>query len=130
MNPLLLLCPGLLTSKTARQLLSALAIYKVFSSVLNARPLDVEPGGAFGKSAALNISITFNVCVLMTETELSFALATYKSLPLFDKHNSFGLSPTFICSEIFLSVVLIIITSSAPHTDTYNLFLSGDNTHP
>src|SRR5678809_1636505 len=80
MKPLLLLSPGLLTSKTARQLLSALAMYKVFSSVLNARPLEVEPGGASGKSAALNVSITFNVWVLMIETELSFALAMYLSL--------------------------------------------------
>src|SRR4030095_8242567 len=117
-NPLLLLKPGLLTSKTAKQLLSALAIYKVFSSVLNARPLDVEPGGASGKSAALNVSITFSVCVLMTETELSLALATYSSFPLFDKHNSLGLSPTFIWSEIFLSDVLMMITSSAPQIET------------
>src|SRR5215469_7406922 len=47
-KPLLLLKPGLLTSKTARQLLSALAIYKVFSSSLKATPFEVEPLGAFG----------------------------------------------------------------------------------
>src|SRR5215204_6216444 len=119
-KPLLLLSPGLLTSKTARQLLSALAMYKVFSSVLNARPLEVEPGGASEKSAALNVSITFNVCVLMTETELSFALATNKSFPLFDKHNSLGLSPTFIDWVIVLVAVLTTITSSFPQTEMYN----------
>src|SRR5215472_1266322 len=47
-NPLLLLKPGLLISKTARQLLSAFAIYKVFSSSLNPTPFDVEPLGALG----------------------------------------------------------------------------------
>src|SRR5947207_15868361 len=47
-NPLLLLKPGLLTSNTARQLLSALAIYKVFSSSLSATPFEVEPPGEAG----------------------------------------------------------------------------------
>ena len=47
-NPLLLLRPGLLTSNTARQLLSALAMYKVFSSALNATPFEVDPLGALG----------------------------------------------------------------------------------
>ena len=35
--------PGWLTSNTARQLLSALAIYSVFSFSLNATPLVVDP---------------------------------------------------------------------------------------
>src|SRR6266542_1040475 len=35
-KPFDLLCPGFETSNTARQLLSALAMYKVFSSSLNA----------------------------------------------------------------------------------------------
>src|SRR4029079_3580984 len=47
-NPLLLVKPGLLTSNTARQLLSAFATYKVFSSSLRATPFEVEPLGAFG----------------------------------------------------------------------------------
>ena len=47
-NPFDLLLPGLLTSNTARQLLSALAMNNVFSSALKARPLVVEPGGASG----------------------------------------------------------------------------------
>src|SRR5215468_9672191 len=47
-NPLLLLAPGSLTSNTARQLLSAFATYKVFSSSLNATPFEVEPLGALG----------------------------------------------------------------------------------
>src|SRR5215468_6532298 len=42
-NPLDVLFPGVCTSNTARQLLSALAIYNVFSSGDNARPLVVEP---------------------------------------------------------------------------------------
>src|SRR5215831_180837 len=45
-KPLLLLFPGLLTSNTARQLLSAFAIYKVFSSSLSATLFEVEPLGA------------------------------------------------------------------------------------
>ena len=47
-NPFDLLKPGLLTSKTARQLLSALAMYNVFSFALSAKPLVVLPLGAFG----------------------------------------------------------------------------------
>ena len=43
MKPLDLLKPGLLTSKTAKELLSALAMNKVFSSALNANPLEVLP---------------------------------------------------------------------------------------
>src|SRR5881392_4192363 len=70
-NPLLLLLPGLLTSNTARQLLSAFAIYKVFSSSLNATPLEVDPLGELGKRAAFNVSITFRSLVLITDTELS-----------------------------------------------------------
>src|SRR4030095_10559102 len=77
-NPLLLLKPGLLTSNTATQLLSAFATYKVFSSSLNATPFEVEPLGASGKRAAFKTSITTLWPVLITATELSFALATYK----------------------------------------------------
>jgi hypothetical protein len=48
-----LLTLRLLTSNTAKQLLSALAMYNVFSSVLNARPFEVEPGGEFDKALHL-----------------------------------------------------------------------------
>src|SRR6266536_2314253 len=47
-NPVLLLWPGLVTSNTARHLLSALAMYKFFSSPFNATPFEVEPLGEFG----------------------------------------------------------------------------------
>ena len=77
-NPLLLLLPGLLTSNTARQLLSALAIYNVFSSALNATLLVVEPGIELGYSAAFNVSSTFRSLISITETLLSLALATNK----------------------------------------------------
>ncbi len=40
--------PGVETLKTARQLLSALATYNVFSSLLSASPLLVLPGNASG----------------------------------------------------------------------------------
>jgi len=45
-NPFERLLPGLETSNTAKQLLSALAMYSVFSSALKATALEVEPGGA------------------------------------------------------------------------------------
>src|SRR5450432_3387882 len=96
MNPLDLLLPGLLTSNRARQLLSALAIYKVFSSGLNASPLVVEPSGALGYREEVNVSITFFEATLITETELSLELATNKYLPLFARQISLGLSPMFI----------------------------------
>ena len=77
-KPLLLLSPFLRTSKTARQLLSALAMYKVFSSLLKAIPLVVDPLGASANSAAFRVSTTFLSATCITETELSFELATIR----------------------------------------------------
>ena len=71
MNPLDLLFESTDTSNTERQLLSALAIYNVFSSSLSAKPLLVDPEGDPGYKAALNVSITVLFLVLITETELS-----------------------------------------------------------
>jgi hypothetical protein len=62
----------------------------------------VEPGGASGNKAAFNVSITLPSAILITETELSLALATKRYFPFFVKQSSFGLSPTGI-SEIIAS---------------------------
>ena len=48
MKPLLIPEPAMLTSKTARQLLSAFAIKSVLSSPLSATLLVVEPEGEAG----------------------------------------------------------------------------------
>src|SRR4029078_10542471 len=80
-NPFDLLCPGLDTSNTARQLLSALAIKSVLSSSLNARPFVVDPLGAFGSRAAFNVSTNSSFFKLITETLLSLAFATYNHVP-------------------------------------------------
>jgi hypothetical protein len=76
MNPLGWLLPGWDTSKTERQLLSAFAMYKVFSSALSATLLVVDPEGASGKRPVCRVSITLRFLMSMTETLLSFALAT------------------------------------------------------
>src|SRR6185437_6845268 len=95
-KPLDLADPGSCTSNTARQLLSAFATYSVLSSPLSARAFVVEPGGASGYKAALSVSTTFRLRISMTDTLLSFALAT-KSQRLFRViQMSFGLSPTAI----------------------------------
>ncbi len=91
-----LLSPGSLTLNTARQLLSALAMYNVFSSGLNARPLVVEPCGALGYKEAVNVSITFFEGRSITDTELSLAFATNKYLPFFVIQKSFGWLPVAI----------------------------------
>src|ERR1700758_589738 len=80
-KPLLWLFPVTLTSNTARQLLSALAIYSVFSSADKAKPLVVEPVSLVGYKVVERVSITLSVAVLITETELSLAFATNKSVP-------------------------------------------------
>ena len=81
MNPFERLLPGTLTSKTAKQLLSALAMYKVFVRGSIAKPFVVEPEGEFAYNAASKVSITFFVGTSITETVLSFALHTYNSFP-------------------------------------------------
>src|SRR6185312_12533300 len=86
--------PGLLTSNTARQLLSALATYRVFSSPLSASALVVDPGREPGYSAAFSVSTTFRLRRSITDTLLSFALATKSQRPLRVRHMSLGLSPT------------------------------------
>ena len=65
----------------------------------------------------------------MTDTELSLAFATNKYLPLADKHNSLGLSPTIISAVIFFFSVLNTYTLSHPQQLIYNSFLSGDRRH-
>src|SRR5690348_7615311 len=102
-------------------------MYKVFSSGLSATPLVVEPCGASGYSDAVNVSITFFVNVFITETELSFELATNKYFPFCVMHKSFGLSPTLMVSINFLWMVLKTYTLSQPQQVMYNCFLSGDN---
>src|SRR5579872_3971247 len=102
MKPLDAPAPGLLTSNTARQLLSASATYKVRSSLLRATALVVEPGSELGYSAAFNVSTTFRLRISITDTLLSFALATNSHRPFFAMHISFGLSPTGIPSPMNL----------------------------
>src|SRR5215210_4581331 len=126
-KPFDLLLPFTDTSNTARQLLLALATYKLFSLVDKASPLDEEPSGALAYKAAFKTSSTFRFFILMTETLLSLALATYRMLPLLLSNNSLGLSPTGISSTNFLCFVSNTSTLSPPHREMYNSLLSGDS---
>src|SRR5258705_13257342 len=76
MNPRERLLPGVPTSKTATQLLSALATKSVFSSGESARLLGVEPEGALGYRAAHMVSMALPVVVSRTVTVFRLALAT------------------------------------------------------
>src|SRR6185312_350587 len=105
MNPLDLQDPGRLTSNTARQLLSALAMYRVLLSLLSATPFVVDPARDAGYSAAFKVSITSPFLISITETLLSFALATKRNFPFFVRQISFGLSPTAIRRIIFFNPV-------------------------
>ena len=95
-NPFATLSPGSSTSKTAIQLLFAFAKYKRLLIASKLKLLVVEPLGAFGKSAASNVSITVLDFKSITETLLSFELQTYKYLPSGVTNISFGLSPTLM----------------------------------
>src|SRR5689334_23801282 len=97
-KPFDLLLPGIDISNTARQLLSALAIYNIFSFSLNASPLLVEPLGASGYSAVLSVSTSFFVFVLIMETVLSFAMATNKYCPFLLSTISLGWLPVAMLS--------------------------------
>src|SRR4051812_44780912 len=81
MNPRERLFPGVPTSKTATQLLSALATKSVFSSGESARLLGVEPEGAWGYRAAQMVSTALPVVVSRTVTVFLLALATNKNFP-------------------------------------------------
>ena len=61
------------------------AKYKVFSSVLSATPLVVEPARALGYSAQLRVSSTFLFLISIKETLLSSPLATYIVLTFFER---------------------------------------------
>src|SRR3569623_57355 len=118
MKPIDLLAPGLLMSNTARQLLSALAIYNCFSLADKAKPFVVDPLNAVAYKAAFSVSSTFLFLTSITETELSLAFATNRYLPLRVRQRSLGLSPTLTLSvNLWLSVSNTKILS-APHTLT------------
>ena len=121
------LAAGLLTSNTARQLLSALATYNVLALALSATPLVVLPLGALGKSAAFKVSITLPAAISIILTELSLALATYNNFPLGDNSISLGLSPTFISPDMLPAATLYNNTLSQPQQLINNVFLFGDN---
>ena len=91
-NPIDLLFPIFAISKTARQLLSALAINNLLFFLSIAKLLVVEPLGAFGYNAASKISTTFFVAISIMETLLSLALHTNKCVLVMSI--SLGLSPT------------------------------------
>src|SRR4029077_1056524 len=74
MHPKERLFPGVLTSKTATMLLSALATNNIRSSGDKARLLGVEPGGASGYNAAKIISIDLPDSVSKTLTVLRLEL--------------------------------------------------------
>ena len=90
MNPSDFDLPKSSTSKTAKQLLSAFAMYNFSSSSDRAMPLVDEPSNEFGNKAAFKTSISFPFSRSITETELSFALATKRVFPFFVKTISFG----------------------------------------
>src|SRR5579859_702434 len=80
-NPNERLLPGVLTSKTATRLLSALAMKSVCSSGEMARLLGVEPGGACGYREAEIVSTALPASVSKTLTVLRLALATKRYRP-------------------------------------------------
>ena len=102
-------------------------MYKVFSSGLNAKPLVVEPCGAFGYKEAVSVSITLFVGKSITDTELSFALATNKYLPFFEIQKSLGWLPVAIVPVNVLLMVLNTYNLSQPQQVMYNSVLSGDS---
>src|SRR5439155_19135048 len=75
------LLPGVLTSKTATRLLSALATNNVCSSGDSARLFGVLPGGACGYNAAQIVSSALPASVSNTVTVLRLALATNRTFP-------------------------------------------------
>src|ERR1700748_338996 len=89
-KPRLLLLPSDDTSNTARQLLSALAIYNLFSSVDKASPFVVEPASRVGYRVVAIVSVAFSVFVSMMETVLSLELATKSLVPFLFNSNSLG----------------------------------------
>ena len=93
-NPTDLLFPIFAISKTAKQLLSALAINKRLFFLSIAKLLVVDPLGAFGYSAASKISTTLFLARSIIETLLSLALHTNKWELV--TSISLGLSPTVI----------------------------------
>ena len=111
------LLPATATLKTARQLLSAFATYKVFSSVDNASPLDVEPSGALGYKAAFKTSTWVRFFTSTTETLLSLAFAIYNKFPFLFKSSSFGLSPTATSATTSFFCVSNTSTLSPPHIE-------------
>jgi len=80
---------------TARQLLSALATYKVFSSSLKDNALVVDPLGAPGYKPASNVSNTFLFEYQLRRRNYHWHLLQ-KIVVIFAMHISFGLSPTLI----------------------------------
>src|SRR5437764_4834425 len=79
MKPSDRLLPGVLTSNTARMLLSAFATNNVFSSGESARLFGVEPRGRLGYSAAQIVSKVFPEAVAITVTVFRLALATKRT---------------------------------------------------
>ena len=115
-KPFDLLMPGLLTSKTARQLLSALAMYKVFSSSLNATPLVVEPCRESGYKAAFKCFKHLTLLNIDYRNTIIIGISNKQILPIFCKHISFGLSPTAILLvNLFVLVLKTIILSPPQH---------------
>ncbi len=109
-------------------MLSALAMYKVFSLADKAKPLVVEPVSLVGNKAVAKVSITLLVLVLITETELSLALATYKMLPFLFSSNSFGWLSVLMVAANASFTASKTATLSLPHKETYSVFSSGDKT--
>src|ERR1700754_5065752 len=126
-NPSDWLEPGLVTSNTARQLLSALAIYKVLSSLLRATELLVVPLSGVGDTAVFRVSSTLALRTSITDTVLSLALATYRYFPFREMHRSFGLSPTATASSSLFSFVSNMATLSPPQRLMYSFDMSGDS---
>ena len=116
-NPLLLPDPGVLTSNTARQLLSALAMKRVFSSLLRATLLGVEPVGESGIECRVEFFNNFHLPGINNRNSIVIGIGNKKIAPSPVMHMSLGLSPTVIDPVIFRTLVSKRITLSQPQQE-------------
>src|SRR5258708_510698 len=127
-HPCTSVAPGFETSATVTVLLSALATTSVRPSGEGARPVGVDPTGAWVPSATEICSPAFQAATSTTHTALVLAHATNSRAPSRLRTMAFGCSPT-ATSPFDASVHgSSIRTLAPPHTDTNKVCPSGDST--